>query len=182
MNLKDQLSTLRNQSRNTTLPERAELACSVAKQLEKAGDYESAYEALSEFWPDRNSAPRIEGLDEPIKADLLLRTGALAGWRGGADAEGDQETAKDLITQSIGIFEQLGQKVRLAEARGEIALCYWREGSYDEARIQLAEALSRLSNQEPELRAILLIRAAIVEVDTQRFDQALRLYNEALPL
>jgi CheY-like chemotaxis protein/tetratricopeptide (TPR) repeat protein len=182
MNLKAQLLTLRNQSRNTTLAERAELACSLAKQLEKAGDYEGAYEALSEFWPDPNSAPRIEGLDEPIKADLLLRTGALAGWRGGAEAEGDQETAKDLITQSIGIFEQLGQKVRLAEARGEIALCYWREGSYDEARIQLAEALSRLSNQESELRAILLIRAAIVEVDTQRFDQALRLYNEALPL
>ncbi len=182
MNLKAQLSTLKNQSRNLALAERAELSCSLAKQLEKAGDYEGAYEALGEFWPDPNSGPRIEGLDEPIKADVLLRTGALAGWRGGAEAEGDQETAKDLITRSIGIFEQLGQQVRLAEARGEIALCYWREGSYDEARIQLAEALSRLSNQESELKAILLIRAAIVEVDTQRFDQALRLYNEALPL
>src|SRR5260370_29806355 len=103
MNLKAQLSTLRNQSRTLPLAECAELSCSLAKQLEKAGDYEGAYEALSEFWPDPNTGPRIEGLDDPIRADLLLRTGVLAGWRGDAEAEGDQETAKDLITQSIGI-------------------------------------------------------------------------------
>jgi len=53
MDLKSQLLSLKNQSSNLTLAERVELSCRLAKQLEKAGEYEAAYEVLSEFWPDR---------------------------------------------------------------------------------------------------------------------------------
>src|SRR6185295_15494108 len=89
---------------------------------------------------------------------------------------------KNLITQSLELFEQLKRPVKIAEARGELGLCYWREGSYDEARIQLADAMRLLGDEDSELKAVLLIRAAVVEVDTQQFDQALRFYSEALPL
>src|SRR5713101_4234992 len=107
MNLKTQLKALKNESRDLTLAERAERSCILAKQFEKAGDYDAAYEALREFWPDRNRPPESEGLDEPTKADLLLRAGALAGWQGSAhQTEGDQETAKNLITKGIEIFEK----------------------------------------------------------------------------
>lgn len=183
MNVEAQLTTLKNQSADLPLAERAELSCRIAKQLEKIGEYAAGCEALAEFWPDRKAAPKLDDLDSPTKAEILLRTGALAGWLGSADQTiGSQETAKNLITKSIEIFEGLGQSEGSAEARGELALCYWREGSYDEARIHLAEALSRLSNEESDLRAVLLIRSGIVEVDTQRFDQALRFYHEAIPL
>ena len=80
------------------------------------------------------------GLDESTKAEVLLRIGALAGWLGGrrTDSEASQETAKNIITQSIEIFETLGMLTeRVAEARGDLALCYWREGAYDEARVTL---------------------------------------------
>src|SRR5712664_2041226 len=145
MNLTSQLADLRDQCRNLPIGERVELCCRAAKQLEKAGEYEAACEALSEFWPERKGLPKLDDLDETAKAEILLRVGALAGLLGSADqTEGSQETAKDLITRSVEIFEELGQAEKIAEARGDLALCYWQEGSYDEARIHLANALTRL--------------------------------------
>ena len=79
MNLESQLAAVRDQ--NLTLDERAELACRLAKKLEKTGEYEAACEALNEFWSDRYQPPRLEELDEPTQAELLLRVGALAGWQ-----------------------------------------------------------------------------------------------------
>ncbi|HMG73618.1 MAG TPA: hypothetical protein VK582_08960 [Pyrinomonadaceae bacterium] len=101
----------------------------MAKQLEKAGEYEAAREAMSEFWPERDRLPKIDDLDEPMRAEILLRVGALAGWLGSANqTTGSQEMAKNLITKSIEIFEGLGQSEKHAEARADLALCYWREG------------------------------------------------------
>jgi CheY-like chemotaxis protein/Flp pilus assembly protein TadD len=182
MKLKTELLTLKSQDSHLTLAKRAELSCSLAKEFEKTGDYDSAHEALGEFWPEPDKSPNVEGLEAPTRAEILLRAGALAGWRGGAEAEGDQEIAKDLITRSLTIYEQLGAADRQAEAHGELGLCYWREGGYDEARVQLRTAQHLSSDDNDELRAVLLIRAAIVEADSHRFDKALHLYNEALPL
>ncbi len=180
MNLQSQLIALREQGRGLNVAERAKLSCRLAKQLEKAGEYEAACEAMSEFWPERNESPKLEGLDEPTQAEVLFRIGALAGWLGSANqTEGSQETAKNLITRSAEIFERLGRSKELAEARGELGLCYWREGSYDEARITLTSALGCLGDEANELRATLLIRAGIVEVEAQRLNDALRFYSQA---
>jgi tetratricopeptide (TPR) repeat protein len=109
--------------------------------------------------------------------------GNLVGFLGGAgQRSGSQERAKDLISQSLEMFESAGNSVRVAEARGDLALCYFREGAFDEARINLAEAISRLGNAEPDLRAVLLIRAGIIEERTRRLQNALNYYNEAEPL
>lgn len=183
MNLTSQLADLKTQSKDLPLRERAMLCCRIAKSLEKAGEYEAAFEALNEFWPDRNEPLKLDNLDDPTKAEVLLRAGALAGWLGSADqTEGSQESAKNLITNSIGVFEKLGQVEKVAEARGDLALCYWREGSYDEARVHLASALSGMGTKDPELKAVLLIRAGIIEERTQQLQEALRLYYEAAPL
>lgn len=183
MNLQSQLEALRNQSRNLSLEERAELSCRVAQQLEKAGEYEAACEALAEFWPERHAPPKLEGLDAATKAQVLLRVGSLAGWLGSAhQTEDSQETAKNLITRSVDIFEELGQVESIAEARGDLALCYWREGAYDEARIHLENALSRLGDEDSDLKAVLLIRAGMIEVTAQRLDAAFRFFNESAPL
>ncbi len=183
MNLEAQLTALKNQSADLTLAERAELSCRIAKQLEKAGKYEAAYGALNEFWPDRNGSPKLDDLDEPMRAEVLLRVGALAGWLGSAhQAEDSQETAKDLITKSIAIFEQLGESTRLAEAHKDLGICYWREGSFDEARIHLRDSLTWLKDENDDLRAVILIWFGLVEGDAGRLHEALRLYNEAAPL
>src|SRR5438093_2355466 len=183
MKLTTQLTALREKTRGLTVPERARHCCDLAKQLEKAGDYEAACEAVSEFWPERDAPLNLNGLDEATTAEVLLRVGALAGWLGSTDqTEGSQEMAKNLITQSIDLFQHLGLAERVAEARGDLALSYWREGSYDEARISLVDALDCLGEKDSDLRALLLIRAGIIEERTQQLHEAMRLYNEAAPL
>lgn len=160
--------------------QRVQEFCRLAKKLEKAGEYEAACQALIEIWPDWLQPPNVQNLDSETQAEVLLRTGTLAGWIGSAEQlEGRQETAKNLITESIELFEQLGVQEKVAEARGELALCYWREGAYDEARIHLTTALGSLQQEDRELKTVLLIRAGIVEVWAQRVSEALRLYYEA---
>lgn len=119
MNLEAQLAALKTENRNLPLRERATLSCRLAKQLEKVGKYEAAYEALSEVWPDRNESPKLVGLDDEQKAGLLLRIGAIAGWLGSTDqTAGGQETAKNILTRSIDVFEELRKAERVSEARG----------------------------------------------------------------
>src|SRR6266852_4479363 len=170
------------ESGNLTPTERAQHCCAVARNLEKAGEYEAACEALLEFWPERAEPPIVEGLDRETTAHLLLRVGALAGWLGSArQAEGSQETAKNLITQTIEIFEELSQSPRVAEAHADLALCYWREGAFDEARVHLAEALGRITTENTDLKACVLIRAGLVEVTAGRWTEALRFYERSEP-
>ncbi len=183
MNLEAQLTALKTENRNLPLTERATLSCRLAKQLEKVGKYEAAYEALNEFWPDRNESPKVGGLDDRQKADVLLRIGAIAGWLGSTDqTAGGQETAKNILTRSIDIFEGLRKAERVSEARGDLALCYYREGSFDEARVQLRTALHILPERNDDLEAILLIRAGIIEERTRRLNDALQCYKQAAPL
>ena len=183
MNLEAQLTALKHRSGDFTLAERAELSCRLAKQLEKAGEYEAAYEALNEFWPDRDGSPKVDHLNEPTKAKVLLRVGALVGRLGSThQAAGSQETAKNLITQSIEISEKLGESGRLAEAHKDLAICYFREGSFDEARIHLRGALTWLKGENGDLRAVILIWFGLVEGEAGQLHEALRLYNEAAPL
>ena len=138
MLLKPQVTNAKRIGSDLPINERAEAACNVAKRLETAGDYDTAYEALSEFWPDPNAAPNLTDLEEPIAAQLLLRAGALATRRAPAvHGAGTQDSAKNLLTQSWERFERLGDSKGATEARGELGSCYWREGSYDEARIHL---------------------------------------------
>jgi tetratricopeptide (TPR) repeat protein len=183
MKLTAQLTALREESRGLTAVERARRCCDLAMQLEKAGEYEAACEALREFWPERDATLNLNDLDEATRGEVLLRVGALAGWLGSTDqTEGRQETAKDLITQSIDLFQHLGLSQRVAEARADLALCYWREGSFDEARAALAEALDSLGERDSDLRALLLIRSGIIEARAQQLHEAMRLYSEAAPL
>ena len=183
MNLQSQLSNLQEQGRGLALSERASLCCRLAKQLEKAGEYEAACEALSEFWPERVGTPKLKGLDQATAAEVLLRVGALAGWLSSTDhAEGSQEKAKNLITRSVDMFEELGHSEGVAEARSDLALCYWREGSFDEARIHLANAIGCAGDEDSEIKAVILIRAGMVEVEARRFNAAFRFYDEAAPL
>src|SRR3989454_8601967 len=183
MKLTSQLTALSEETRGLTPVEQARRCCDLAKQLEKAGEYEAACEALNEFWPDRNGPLNLNDLDKATRAEVLWRVGALARWLGSTDqTEGSQERAKDLITQSLDLFQHLGLSERVAEARGDLALSYWREGSYDEARATLAEALDSLGEKDSDLRALLLIRAGIIEARTQQLHEAMRFYNEASPL
>ncbi|HJR09117.1 MAG TPA: tetratricopeptide repeat protein [Pyrinomonadaceae bacterium] len=166
-----------------TPDERARRRCELAKQLENLGNYEAASEAMGEFWLGVGERPMLDGLDQRAAAELLLRVGALTGWLGSSEqSEGAQEKAKSLIYESIRIFEALPDEEKVAEAQTELAVCYWRKGAFDDARVVLKEALSRLDNTDSEVKAVALLRSAIVEGAAKRFNDALRIHIEAIPL
>jgi CheY-like chemotaxis protein len=168
-----------NLSRN----QRARLRCQLASQFEKEGDYEAAREAMGELWQRVGERPLLEGLDEETKGAALLRAGVLTGWIGSAkQISGAQELAKNLISESVVIFEELQQNSRVAEAQIDLACCYWREGAFDEGRVMLREALSRLTDSDIELRAMALLRSAIIERTANRHNDALRIHTEAAEL
>jgi CheY-like chemotaxis protein/tetratricopeptide (TPR) repeat protein len=93
-----------------------------------------------------------------------------------------QELAKNLITRSVEIFQVLKRSQRVAEALSDLGLCYWREGAFEEARITLESALDHLKDENPELKAILLIRAGIIEMDSHRLRESLNFFYKAKPL
>src|SRR5882724_5229581 len=166
-----------------SLNARARLRCRLARQLEESGDYSAAQDALAELWQGVGARPMLEGLDEETKAEVLLRAGALTGWIGSAcQIEGSQETAKDLITESLRTFEQLDQRRKVGEAQSDLALCYWRLGAYDEARITLKLALDEFSDSDTGLTAIALLRRAEVERSSASLNEALLTYKQAAPL
>jgi len=156
--------------------------CELAKNLEEAGQFESACEILQPFWAGPLHRPDTLGLTNDTKAELLLRAGTLTGWLGSAkQLAGAQEVAKDLISESASIFEIEGNSEKIAESRVDLAICYWREGALDEARITLQLVLNDLgeTNSEQKLRA--LLNSAIVEKVATREQEALRIYREAAP-
>lgn len=159
------------------------IRCRLAKALEETGDYEVARNVMSQLWQRIGERPKLDGLDESTGAEVLLRTGALSGWIGSAhQIEGAQEIAKDLISESIASFEVLNEIEKVAEARVDLAICYWREGAFDEARTILLEVLNLqlLENSEQKARAFLNL--AVTERSATRLDDALRIHIEAAPL
>lgn len=156
--------------------------CELAKNLAEAGEFESACETLQPFWKGVLHRPETNSLVEDAKAELLLRAGTLTGWLGSAkQIAGAQEAAKDLISESASIFETLGNTEKIAEARVDLAICYWREGALDEARITLRLVLESFGAARSEQKLRALLNSAIVEKVATRDHDALRIYREAAP-
>jgi len=159
---------------NLSPSERAHLRCLLAKQLEEAGNYEAAREAMGELWRGVGERPELEGLDEFVTAEVILRIGALTADIGSCrQVEGAQETAKNLISEALLLFEKLEKQEEVAEAQIEIAVCYWREGAFDEARVMLEEASTKLRDCQSDLKSVAMLRSVLVETSAQRFHDAL---------
>jgi tetratricopeptide (TPR) repeat protein len=157
--------------------------CQRAKALEELGEYEAAREAMGPYWHRIGDTPQLDGLNELEGAHVLLRAGTLSGWIGSARLiPGAQEIAKDLISQAARTFERLGLPEQSAEARVDLALCYWREGAIDEARVTLDDALRQLGGLESEQRLRALLNRAIIERVSNRYEDALTTHREAAPL
>lgn len=170
------LRTLETQ--NLSTDRRVELCCETAKELENKGEYDQACKVLSDYWRCIGEDPRLDGLEPSTAAELLLRAGVLTGIIGGDRQIPDaQETAKDLITKSHSIFESRGIRKQIAEARTELALCYWRTDQLNEARDCLKEALNLLEIDN-ELRAKALLRLSMVEHAAEYDHKAFRILTK----
>jgi tetratricopeptide (TPR) repeat protein len=158
--------------------EKALVRCQTALELKDKGDYSTAQKVMEPVWARVGERPIISGLHPAVCAEVLLCVGVLTRWIGSKNqVEGAQETAKDLITESINFYEETGDIQKIAIARVELACCYWREGGLDEARITLNSALQKLTT-EGNTRARALLRLAIVEWSDSRYLEALKTLSE----
>lgn len=138
---------------------------------------------MAGVWHRVGERPILTGLTESVAGEVLQRAGALSGYIGSKQQlAGAQEFAKDLISESIGIFDRLGLASQAAEARADIAVCYWREGSFDEARVILREALKGFTAEDVTEKAIALQRLAMVEFSSDHLHDAHRVLAECSPL
>ena len=156
----------------------ARRACEDALKLERAGDYEGARFALRVQWSRIGDRPRMAELPVDTQAEVLWRVGALSGWLGSANQiPGAQEFARDLLTESITLFESLDQQDKRAEAMTDLALCYWRSGAQDDGRALFQQALEVAQTPQTKLRT--LTNASTVEISSGRYGDALALLNAA---
>ena len=166
-----------------TLNERAQAVCGRAKALEAAGEYDAARGAMSEFWERVGERPNVDRLDATQQAEVILRAGTLTGWIGSArQIRGAQEFAKDLISEAARLFDTSGLRERVAEARVDLAICYWREGAFDEARVSCDDALQQLGELESDQKLRAYLTRAIIEKVSLRPDDALKTHRQAAPL
>lgn len=169
-------------NQNLSVDSRVELCCEATRELENKGEYEEARRILRDYWSRIGEVPKLAGLEPNTAAELLLRAGVLTGIIGSYRQIPDaQETAKDLITQSHSIFEARQNKKKIAEARIELALCYWRTDELNEARDCLKQALSLLTI-DSELKAKAILRLSIVEHSAERDPKAFQLLMKHAPL
>ncbi len=149
--------------------------CRAAAEFIQRGQYEDAREALGGLWDGTGMRPAdVEGFGAATAAAVLLQVGALSGWLGATRQEGGaQEAAKDLISEATALYERAGDIAGAALARSDLALCYWREGAYDEARVLLGRSLEELTEADTERRAVVLLRSVTIECAAGKFHDAL---------
>jgi tetratricopeptide (TPR) repeat protein len=161
-----------------TANQEAELRCRTALELKDRGDYDGARETMRPLWKGIGHRPKTQGLSAAVIPEVLLCVGILTGWLGSrSEIKEADDYARDLITESITLFETLGESRKVAEARTELAYCYWRAGDNDSARILFNEALKRLTIGG-NARANALIGLSVVEWSESRYAEALKLLSE----
>lgn len=160
----------------------ATLRCQTALELRDRGDYDGAREVMAPLWSGIGSRPETEGLHSSIVPEVLLCAGILTGWLGSRNEIKDADDyARDLITESITLYEAIGDLKKVAEARTELAYCYWRAGANDEARILFSSALERLTT-EGNTRANALLGLSVVEWTASRYDESWKILTSNAPL
>lgn len=151
----------------------ASLRCQTALELRDRSEYDAAREVMAPFWNGViGSRPNTKGLHDTVVPEVLLTTGVLTGWLGSRfEIKEADDYARDLITESITLYEAIGDSKKVAEARTEIGYCYWRSGDNDSARIWFTTALERLKT-EGNTRANALLGLSVVEWSASRPDES----------
>jgi tetratricopeptide (TPR) repeat protein len=165
-----------------TRNEQVQVFCGVAREQIEAGNYDAACEILQSFWRF-GDWPELRGLKQESAADLLFTAGELAGCVASTrQVPKGQKYGEALLSGSIAIFEHLSCKRCAAEARIELALCYYRQGLFELGRSTLIKVLETLAPDDNELRSLALIRLASLERHAGRVQDALAYLKAATKL
>src|SRR5215813_6966040 len=171
----NQMNTLRESERVLT-------CCILAREQIEVGNYDAGCSVLAPWWR-LGEWPAQKGLEPAAAGELLLTAGSLT------DSVvrvkrmlGGQRLAEALLSGAIALFDHLGQSTRAIEARVELGCCYYHQGLFDIAHSTLNSCINELLIEDFELRAVALIRLAIVERHSGRLQEALRLLQRVSSL
>jgi tetratricopeptide (TPR) repeat protein len=155
------------------------LACSaIAREKIEIGDYDAGCIVLAPWWV-HGEWPNLAGLDRLAAAELLLIAGTLTNSVARVKRiVGGQRLAEALINGAVALFNHLAKKTRVVEARIELGCCYYHQGLFDLAHATLRSCVASLPCEDYELRAVALIRLAIVERHSGRLHEALCLLEQ----
>ena len=96
--------------------------CKTALELKDREDYAGAQKTMRPYWTRIGEPPKTTGLDRSATGEVLLCVGILTSWIGSKNQISEaQETAKNLLTQSITYFEEVRDLIKVAVAQSEIA-------------------------------------------------------------
>ena len=172
------MASLKLDTAHRNANDEALLRCKTALEHKDRGDYAAAQETMRPLWKRIGEPPKTSGLEPSVAGEVLLCAGILTSWIGSKNQIRDaQELAKNLITQSMTYFESSREVTKVAIAQSEIAYCYYREGTLNEARSWLHDALNKLTF-ESAARARALLKLTTVECSAGRFHEALELLNQ----
>jgi hypothetical protein len=102
--------------------EEALARCEIAQEQRDNETPQGALEIMRPFWRGVGSRPDTQGLQPETVADVFFCTGTLTGWIGSRQQIKEaQETARNLITESITYYESHNLTRISAEALTEIA-------------------------------------------------------------
>ena len=153
-----------------------------AWNAERRGAYDVGLLCFSENWADPEYLPDTEGLSERLAAELCLRFASLLGYQGHLRKIRDSQIrARDILTASLEIFNQVGDAEKAAECENHIALSYSRTGEYPEARSWLDAASARDLEPASIHRLATLAYGMLIDSSEMKFDSVLdtfRLYED----
>jgi signal transduction histidine kinase/ActR/RegA family two-component response regulator len=154
----------------------------IAREKLEAGDYDRGCALLGPWWK-LGEWPNQAGLNREAAAQLLLTAGSLTDSAARAKRiVGGQRLAEALICGAVALFDHLGETTKAVEARIELGCCYYHQGLFDIAHSTLQLCIANLPDDAYELRAVALIRLAIVERHAGRLQEALNLLEQVSSL
>ena len=160
--------------------DRVMASCAVARQRLEIGDYDGGCAALAPWWRI-GQWPNQAGLDQLAAGELLLMAGSLTDSVARAKRmSGGQRLAEVLLSGAFALFDHIGENTRAIEAHIELGCCYYHQGLFELAHATLKSCVSALADQNTELRAVALIRLAIVERHAGRVHEALGLLHQVV--
>ena len=155
--------------------ERVLACCTIAREKIEIGDYDAGCAVLAPWWK-LGEWPCQKALNTRASAELLLTTGSLSDSVTRAKRiVGGQRLAEALISGAVALFDHVAEHKRAVEARIELGCCYYHQGLFEIAHATLQFCVASLTNEDYELRAVALIRLAIVERHSGRLHEALSL-------
>ncbi len=162
--------------------ERLLASCVIAREKIEIGDYNAGCSVISSWWKV-GEWPSLGGLNPEAAGELLLMAGVLNDHVArSARLAGGQKLAEALISGAVAVFDYQNARKKSAEARIELGCCYYHQGFFDVAISTLRSCLERLTDQDSELKAVALIRLAIVERHSARLSEAVSLLSDAASL